>query len=192
MKILFVRHGESQDDIEDRYGGWADFELTEKGKGQITNSLKSIKQLDVEFEIVLTSPLKRAITSAKIIGEDLSLPVEIFEYVKERNTYGVLSGMVKSEAKEKYPDQVELLGKDEYVDGSERQGDLIARARQALFLVEQRKESNLIIVTHGNFLKGMSVILDKKLVKKEDGGFVLMNLAGGKLSVLVSGGIEYE
>lgn len=43
MKILFVRHGESVDDIEDRYGGSADFDLTKKGRKQV--SVTAIKFL---------------------------------------------------------------------------------------------------------------------------------------------------
>ena len=60
MKILFVRHGESVDDIEDRYGGWSDFDLTEKGKRQLMESAEKIAKLNEKFEIILSSPLKPA------------------------------------------------------------------------------------------------------------------------------------
>ncbi len=93
MKILFVRHGESVDDIEDRYGGWADFDLTEKGMVQITKAVKKISLLSTDFEIVLTSPLKRAFQTAKIISNQLSLNLEVLEYLKERNLNGILTGL---------------------------------------------------------------------------------------------------
>jgi broad specificity phosphatase PhoE len=101
MKILFVRHGESVDDVEDRYGGSADFDLTEKGKNQVSESAKKISSLDEKFEIVLSSPLKRALQSAEIISNQLDIEVEVFEYLKERNLNGILTGLTRSEAKEK-------------------------------------------------------------------------------------------
>ena len=104
MKILFVRHGESVDDIEDRYGGWADYDLTEKGKRQCAESVVKIYSLDEKFEVVLSSPLKRASQAAEIIANSLGIEVEIFEYLKERNLNGILTGMIRSEAKKKYPD----------------------------------------------------------------------------------------
>jgi len=101
MKILFVRHGESKDDLINAYGGWADFHLTENGKTQINNTAKKIKNLDIEFVKILSSPLIRAKESSEIISKELNIPIEIFEYVKERNTYGILCGMEKEEARQK-------------------------------------------------------------------------------------------
>ena len=92
MHILFIRHGESIDDIEDRYGGFADFDLTEKGRNQVSACTKKILDLDEKFEIILSSPLKRAHESAKIIATEFNLEIEIFEYLKERNLNGVLTG----------------------------------------------------------------------------------------------------
>ena len=115
MKILFVRHGESVDDIEDRYGGWEDFELTNKGEEQIKVSAEKIKSLDEGFEIILTSPLKRAAKAAEIISEVLGLKIEIFEFLKERNLNGVLSGMKRNDAKLKYPELVEKHNNREYL-----------------------------------------------------------------------------
>ena len=192
MKILFVRHGESQDDLENRYGGWSDFELTPTGQDQLAETASRIEQLEEGFEIILSSPLKRARSSAEIISSSLKLPVEIFEYVKERNTYGILSGMEKNEAKLKYPDQVEHLDSEEYVDGSERIEDLLERIKKALDLIERRSEKSIVVVTHGVFLKNLGKVIGKKLVKKEDGGFVLMELANRKLNILKSDGIEFE
>ncbi len=197
MKILLLRHGESQDDIINAYGGWADFPLTEKGAEQIKTSAEKIANLDVTFSKILTSPLKRASQSAELLVEKLQIPVETFEYIKERNTYGILCGMEKAVAKEKYPWLVEAYEADEFVDGSERLADIEARAKKAWELVlsrseEAQLEGNLILVTHGNFLKAFIpfALPGRKLVKKDDAGFLLFDAVSGE--VLVEDGIGVE
>jgi len=153
MKILFVRHGESVDDIEDRYGGSADFDLTEKGREQVSESAKKISSLNEKFEIILTSPLKRAFQSAEIIANELHLEVEGFEYLKERNLNGVLTGLVRSEAKEKYPDVVATHKRWEYIDGSERTEDFNNRVKNAIKYLQKMEYDSVVAVTHGLFLK---------------------------------------
>ena len=191
MKVLFVRHGESVDDIENRYGGWADFPLTTKGEELIKSRVEAIKSLNEPFEVVFTSPLLRAKKSAEILSDGLNLSVETMEYFKERNTYGVLSGMEKNQAREKYPDQVDLLDQGEYVDGSERRDDIVSRVRKALQMLERSGHQMVIVVTHGVLLKSLAEdIMGRKLIKKDDGGFLLVDLDGGALRVISTNGIE--
>jgi len=193
MKLLLVRHGQSEDDLIDAYGGWADFPLTETGQTQLEHTARQIADLDVKFNKILSSPLLRAQQSAEILATRLALPIETFEYVKERNTYGLLCGMKKSDAKEKYPWLVEAYKNDEYVDGSERIEDIKTRAKKAFELLKSREETNLIVVTHGNFLKAfMATVLGKKLVKKEDGGFILLDSSETGAAVVIQHGIEVE
>lgn len=191
MQILFVRHGESVDDLENRYGGWSDFPLTNAGQAQIQSKLPKIENLGVEFEIVLSSPLQRAKETARIIASQLGLTVETFEYIKERNTYGLLSGMVKVEAANKYPEQVAKLAKDEYVDGSERYADLTARVLRGFQLMQNAGYENVIAVTHGNFLKCfVKEVMRMQLKKKDDGGFMLLDATEKGILVLAENGIE--
>lgn len=193
MKILFVRHGESVDDIEDRYGGAADFDLTQKGKEQALESAKKISSLDEKFEIVLSSPLKRAFQSAEIIAQELHLEVEIFEYLKERNLNGVLSGLVRGEAKKKYPEVVEIHNRWEYVDGSEREEDFNTRVKNGIKYLLDMEYGSVVAVTHGLFLKAFFKEMMNKSVKKVgDGGFALLEEADGKFRILKEEGIEYE
>lgn len=193
MKILFVRHGQSQDDLENRYGGWDNFPLTATGVEQLRVSATSIADLRVPFEKMFSSPLQRAHASAEIISSALQLPYEIFEYVKEQNKYGVLTGMEKNMALEKYPNQVKRLSEEKYVDGSERYGDLKNRVKKALNWLERSGFENIIVVTHGNFLGCLFKEFAKlKITKKEDGGWVLVNLKKGKIIPEIANGIEYE
>lgn len=193
MKILFVRHGESIDDIEDRYGGAADFDLTQKGREQVLESAKKIASLDEKFEIILSSPLKRASQSAEIISKELGVKVEIFEYLKERNLNGVLTGLVRSEAKVKYPEVVETHNRWEYVDGSERTEDFNTRVKNAIKYLLDMKYDALVAVTHGLLLKTFfKEMMDINIKKVGDGGFVLLKERDGKFSILKENGIEYE
>ncbi len=193
MKILFMRHGESQDDLENRYGGWGDFPLTAKGTEQIKSRLSSIKELMIPFEKIYSSPLKRAESSARILSEAFHLPLEILEYIKEQNSYGILTGMEKTEAKSKYPDQVELLDSNKFVDGSERSEDLTKRVKRAINIIKKTGHENLIVVTHGKFLNCLfNEILGFKLTKKEDGGWVVINFDNSKAIPGESSGISYE
>ncbi len=110
MNILLVRHGESVDDLTNQYGGWADFPLTPKGRRQIQSTAEKFKDPDVNFEAVYTSPLARAIESGRIIANYLGIPQKVFLYLKEKNGYGLLSGLNKDEAREEYPELVENDG----------------------------------------------------------------------------------
>ena len=82
MKVLFVRHGQSVDDIEKRYGGWTDYPLTPKGKAQIRKKITAIKSINGQFEAIYSSPLKRAQMSAKILSNNFKIPYQTLEYVK--------------------------------------------------------------------------------------------------------------
>ena len=193
MKILFVRHGESVDDIEDRYGGWADFDLTKKGEKQLAKSAEKIASLDEKFEVILSSPLKRAFQSAKIISDQLGIEVEVFEYLKERNLNGVLTGMVKSEAKKKYPDQVRKHKNYQYVDGSERDKDMNNRIKNAAKLLIKMKYNCLVAVTHGQFLKTFfKEMMNINITKVGDGAFALVEEKNNAFKILKADGVEYE
>ena len=193
MKILFVRHGESVDDIEDRYGGWADYDLTEKGKIQINESAQKISELGERFEIIYSSPLKRAHQAAKIISHQLNLKVEILELLKERNLNGILTGMIRSEAKIKYPDQVRKHQNYEYVDGSETEEEMIERVRKAKEILLGMEYSSIIAVTHGLFIKTFfKEVMNVNISKVGDGAFVLIENENDSFKILKADGIEYQ
>jgi len=193
MKILFVRHGESVDDIEDRYGGWADYDLTENGKTQIIDTSKKIYELGERFEIVFTSPLKRAHQAAEIISNQLNLKVEILEILKERNLNGILTGMIKSEAKIKYPDQVRKHENYEYVDGSETEEEMIERVRKAKELILGMEYNSIIAVTHGLFIKTFfKEIMKINISKVGDGAYILIEGENDSFKIIKSEGIIYQ
>ena len=67
INLILVRHGQSLWNKERRFTGWADIDLTEKGKLEAKLAGKLVKELNIEFEAYFTSVQKRAINTLKII-----------------------------------------------------------------------------------------------------------------------------
>ncbi len=91
MRIFLLRHGESLDDIEDAYGGIADYPLTEAGRQ--TAQLLATKLTSNGIKVIYTSPYRRALETAQILAECWEAELSIKEGLRERNSYGVLSGV---------------------------------------------------------------------------------------------------
>ena len=193
MKLLILRHGESEDDLIDAYGGWADFPLTASGIETAKQNAEKISKLNEKFDIVLASPLKRAVQTAEVIAQKLGIKSEIFEYIKERNMYGIMCGMVKADAKKKFPWLVEAYEKWEYIDGQERAADILTRTAKAYELIQKMGYNSVILATHGNFVEAFfKQNFGKKIIKKEMGGFILLETDGDKCSVIKAEGIEID
>src|SRR5438105_1487309 len=98
MKVYLVRHGESVDDLEDAYGGIADYPLTDSGRS--TARTLAEKLSDSGIGLLYSSPYKRAYETAQIIQATVGCELRVLEDLKERNSYGVLSGVTKQKAKD--------------------------------------------------------------------------------------------
>jgi broad specificity phosphatase PhoE/plasmid maintenance system antidote protein VapI len=189
-KITFIRHGEAVDDIYDQYGGWADPELTTMGILKAHTVADSLKGQN--FDIVFTSPLQRAKKMAEIISSELKLDLKIIQYLKERNSYGLLCGVNKEIAKSKYPELVEAHEKGDYVLGSERIDDFSARVNLVFEFIEREGLSNVICVTHSNVLKDIiGKHLDMKYDKLGDGCKLEVIMKDGLLKYVGSDGITF-
>ena len=108
-KLVLVRHGQSLWNAENRFTGWVDVDLSQKGRDEAKNSAKLIKELDISFEKYFTSFLKRSIKTLEIILEILG---EKHNYIKawelnERH-YGSLTGLNKKETEQK-------IGKEQFL-----------------------------------------------------------------------------
>jgi len=110
-KIVLVRHGESQWNKENRFTGWVDVDLSEKGVGEAHNAGKALKAAGFVFDLAFTSFLMRANRTLDIILEEMGEKgIEIVKSWKlnERH-YGALQGLNKSETAAKYgEDQVKI------------------------------------------------------------------------------------
>lgn len=152
MKLFLLRHGESTSDIEDRYGGDYDDHLTEKGMQQARE--QADKLVGKGIEVIFSSPRIRATETAGILKSVLGCELKVIDDLRERNAYGILTGMVKSEAKEKYADKVELLKKYSYtIEGAESYEALCERVRSVLDELTSTQHQTIAILTHGGFIR---------------------------------------
>jgi broad specificity phosphatase PhoE len=110
MKIYLIRHGETTGDLEDRYGGDYDDHLSSNGINQVQELGNKLKNKN--FQMIYHSPRIRASETAKIVSDITGSPMQKVENIRERNNYGILTGMIKSEAKQQFPEEVEKLQKD--------------------------------------------------------------------------------
>ena len=101
-KLIAVRHGQSTWNAENRFTGWVDVDLSEKGIQEAEKSGKLLKELNLNYDICFTSYLKRAIKTLeivlKVLGKDIKYK-KAWE-LNERH-YGTLTGLNKAETKKK-------------------------------------------------------------------------------------------
>lgn len=104
MKLVLLRHGESEANFENYWTGWLDVALTEKGMMQAIEAGRKMKESELLFDVVYTSVLKRAIKTSQLALEEMGqlyLPTEKTWRLNERH-YGALVGKNKEEMKKEY------------------------------------------------------------------------------------------
>ncbi len=111
MKLVLIRHGESEWNKLNLFTGWTDVDLSDKGREEAKNAGKIMKEEGYDFDVCYTSYLKRAIHTLNIALDEMDrawLPVNKSWRLNERH-YGALQGLNKSETAEKYgEDQVKI------------------------------------------------------------------------------------
>lgn len=106
-KLVLIRHGESVWNKENRFTGWKDVDLSEKGREEARTAGELLKAQGFEFDLAYTSVLKRAIRTLNSILEEMDtlwLPVIKNWRLNERH-YGNLQGLNKAETAAKYGDE---------------------------------------------------------------------------------------
>ena len=103
-KLVLVRHGQSTWNLEDRFTGWTDVDLTDQGRAEARAAGQLLREGGYEFDLAFTSVLKRAIRTLNIIQAEMDLdwlPVTRAWQLNERH-YGALQGLNKAETAEKF------------------------------------------------------------------------------------------
>ena len=106
-KIVLLRHGESEWNKENRFTGWTDVALSEKGVQEAAEAGRTLKREGYVFDIAFTSVLKRAIKTLWLVLEEMDLmwiAVSHCWQLNERH-YGALQGLNKAETAEKYGEE---------------------------------------------------------------------------------------
>lgn len=115
-KLVLIRHGESAWNKENRFTGWTDVDLTDKGREEATAAGKLMKEEGFTFDIAYVSVLRRALSTlwgALDAMDLLWIPVEKSWRLNERH-YGALQGLNKAETAAKYGDEQVLVWRRSY------------------------------------------------------------------------------
>jgi len=146
LKLIIVRHAESQWNPLGRYQGLLDPELTERGKAQAEALAYELRKEEVTR--IYSSPLKRTYQTAKILSDKLGVPLYREERVIEID-HGKWSGMLVDEVKEKYPEEFEMWIKEPHrikFEGGESLEDVLNRVREFLNHVRNKHEDETVVV----------------------------------------------
>ncbi|MDR2871825.1 MAG: 2,3-diphosphoglycerate-dependent phosphoglycerate mutase [Xanthomonadaceae bacterium] len=106
-KLILLRHGQSQWNLENRFTGWVDVDLSDLGRGEAANASKLIRGEGLQFDVAFTSVLKRAIRTLDIVLSGLEqdwIPVQKSWRLNERH-YGALQGLDKAETAAKHGEE---------------------------------------------------------------------------------------
>jgi len=180
-KLVLVRHGQSQWNLENRFTGWIDVPITAQGEKEAHNAADQLK--GIKFDLAFTSELKRAQQTLDIILNDLGqtgLPVERDRAINERH-YGDLQGLNKTETRTRFGDaQVHIWRRsyDVRPPGGESLKDTAERALPYFAENIRPKASegkNILVSAHGNSLRAIVMELDG--LSKEE--VLLLNIATG-------------
>ena len=115
-KIVFMRHGESTWNLDNRFTGWTDVDLTEKGIREARSAGAVLKEAGFTFDLAYTSVLKRAIRTLWLTLDEMDmmwLPIKNDWRLNERH-YGALQGLDKAETAAKYGDAQVLVWRRSY------------------------------------------------------------------------------
>lgn len=140
--IYFIRHGETDFNIEKRIQGQLDIELNENGINQAEECAKKIK--DFKFDVIYSSPLKRAKITAEIINKHHNVPIIFDDRLMEFNAGPMQGKEFKSFSKEI---QEEFLNFPERF-GAEKNMDFLNRVSE-FFKTIENEQKNILIVGHG-------------------------------------------
>lgn len=169
MPILaLVRHGQSLWNHENRFTGFVDVPLTEKGRAEARQAAESLKALGVVFDVAYTSALTRAQETLAIIVESLGqrVPTIRDSALNERH-YGDLQGLNKEDAAKRWGDDQIKIWRRSYDVPPPNGESLEMTAKRVLPFYDRgiagdlRLGKNVLVVAHGNSNRSLVMKLDK-------------------------------
>ena len=173
VTLVLIRHGQSLWNAENKFTGWTDIGLSEKGIKEAENAGKILE--DVEFDVVHTSALIRAQKTAEIIIENNKkpegIPVHKDKRLNERH-YGSLQGLNKKETAEKYgAEQVHIWRRSFDVPPPDGESLKMNAERTLPYFKENiigdlKNGKNVLVAAHGNSLRSIVMFIEN--ISKED------------------------
>ena len=164
-KLILVRHGQSLWNLENRFTGWTDVPLTEKGMEEARDA--GIKLRGISIDVAYTSDLTRAQHTLDIILETIPLEVPIIrdQALNERH-YGDLQGLNKAETAEKFGKEQVHIWRRSYATPPPNGEALKNTAERTLPFFERaimgdlRQGKDVLVVAHGNSNRSIVMQLD--------------------------------
>lgn len=168
--LVLMRHGQSQWNLENRFTGFHNIDLSDQGRAEAKAAGQRLKDAGITFDKVFTSTLQRAYNTAEIALNEagqgaLYAAATKHDDLRERD-YGDLTGLNKDETKQKYGDEQVHIWRRSYdvqpPGGESLQGVVENRVRPYFTreikpLLEQGK--NILVAAHGNSLRGILIVL---------------------------------
>jgi 2,3-bisphosphoglycerate-dependent phosphoglycerate mutase len=165
-KLVLVRHGQSQWNLENRFTGWVDVPLTPLGEQEARAASAKLK--NIKFDEAFTSTLQRAQNTLKLILEGIgqsNIPIVKDEALNERH-YGDLQGLDKAETAKKFGDAQVHIWRRSYdiaPPNGESLKDTAARTLpyyRSKIVPELKAGKNILIAAHGNSLRSILMELE--------------------------------
>jgi broad specificity phosphatase PhoE len=190
MILYCVRHGESVYNAEGRIQGQSDVPLSELGRCQSEAVADAVGKLPVDA--VYSSPLKRAMETARMIANRLGLEVRTDSRLKEINA-GIFQDRLRSELSELYPQELArwLRGDPDYViPGGESRHDLMQRGMAAFEAIGAAGHRHAAVVAHGRLLivtlKGLLTFPPDQTDSLQNGSITTISLNSDRSAELLS------
>ena len=183
-KLILIRHGQTDMNKDQLYYGRLDVPINETGKEQAENTRKNLVELEIDYDKIYSSPMKRAYETAEIVNYK-NLEIEKDDELREMD-FGIFEGLSYKEIIKKYPEEMEKLKKDwktySYVTG---ENPFMLQKRALKFLEKIDKNKNNMVVTHwGIICTLLSFLFSNELegywkYQVKNGGIVIIEFADG-------------
>ena len=183
-KFILIRHGQTDMNKDQLYYGRLDVPINETGKEQAENTRKNLIELEIDYDKIYSSPMKRAYETAEIVNYK-NLEIEKDDELREMD-FGIFEGLSYKEIIKKYPEEMEKLKKDwktySYVTG---ENPFMLQKRALKFLEKIDKNKNNMVVTHwGIICTLLSFLFSSELegywkYQVKNGGIVIIEFADG-------------
>ncbi len=173
--ILLIRHGQSEWNKLNLFTGFKNIELSEQGIEEANKAGQNFKNLDIKFNIVFTSELKRAQETAKIILQNLGQwdflnnEGKIISNINlNERDYGDLTGLNKKETAEKFGEEQVHKWRRGYSDqppNGESLEDVVRRVTKYFEeviqpAIQSDENGNILIAAHGNSLRALLIVMN--------------------------------
>lgn len=158
MRLILVRHGETEANVNGVYSGWTNYHLTEKGKKQVKRLVNIL--VEENIDVIYSSPSERTLDTARNIGSLLNLEVNIKENIRELN-FGIFEGKTNKEIQDEFQRDYKAWVEDFVnfrIPKGESLQDLYTRINSLLTDIKGTDKTYLF-VTHGGVIQTIITML---------------------------------